>query len=96
MDIRVRKREAVLDLGLALSYFFVLVVLTGMAMVLASKFFKDIQALLGATDDPIARRALTLMLVKALQRAAADPAQRGRLPAEAVTAIEALSEGKKR
>lgn len=58
--------------------------------------FKDIQALLGATDDPIARRALTLMLVKALQRAAADPAQRGRLPAETVTAIEALGEGKKR
>jgi hypothetical protein len=54
--------------------------------------FKDIQSLLGATDDPVARRALTLMLIKALQRAAADPAQRKRLPAEDVRAIESLGE----
>jgi hypothetical protein len=52
--------------------------------------FKDIQALLGATDDPTARRALSLMLVRALQRAAADPVQRSRLPAETVRTIELL------
>jgi hypothetical protein len=52
--------------------------------------FRDIQALLGATDDPTARRALSLMLVRALRRAAADPAQRSRLPAETVRTIESL------
>ncbi|MCC7359896.1 MAG: hypothetical protein IT317_10485 [Anaerolineales bacterium] len=52
--------------------------------------FKDIQALLGATDDPVARKALALMLLKALQAAAADPAQRSRLPAETLREIEGL------
>jgi hypothetical protein len=56
------------------------------------QIFKDIQALLGATDDPVARKALTLMLLKALRRAAANPVQRSRLPAETVRAIEALGE----
>jgi hypothetical protein len=54
--------------------------------------FKDIQALLGATDDPIARKALALMLMKALRRAAADPRQRARLPAETLRTIESLGE----
>jgi hypothetical protein len=53
--------------------------------------FKDIQALLGATDDPVARKALALMLLKALQAAAADPQQRGRLPAETLRVIEGLN-----
>ena len=54
--------------------------------------FKDIQALLGATDDPIARKALALMLMKALRRAAADPRQRAKLPAETLRTIESLGE----
>jgi hypothetical protein len=54
--------------------------------------FKDIQALLGATDDPVARKALALMLMKALRRAAADPRQRPRLPAETLRTIESLGE----
>jgi len=54
--------------------------------------FKDIQALLGATDDPMARKALALMLLKALQAAAADPQQRSRLPAETLSLIEGLNE----
>ncbi len=52
--------------------------------------FRDIQALLGATDDALARRALSLMLQKALRRAAASPAHRARLPAETVRALEGL------
>lgn len=54
--------------------------------------FKDIQALLGATDDPVARKALALSLMKALRRAAADPRRRKRLPAETLRAIESLEE----
>lgn len=54
---------------------------------------KDIQSLLGATDDPQQRKALALMLLKALQAAAADPQQRRRLPAETLRVIEGLNEG---
>jgi hypothetical protein len=53
---------------------------------------KDIQALLGATDDPVARKALALMLMKALRRAAADPRRRPRLPPETLREIESLGE----
>jgi hypothetical protein len=58
-----------------------------------SLIFKDIQALLGATDDPVARKALALMLLKALQAAAADPQQRSRLPAETLKVLDGLNEG---
>jgi hypothetical protein len=54
--------------------------------------FKDVQSLLGATDDPLARKALALMLMKALRRAAADPKHRQRLPAETIRTIESLGE----
>ena len=54
--------------------------------------FRDIQALLGATDDALARRALALMLQKALRRAAASPAHRARLPAETLRTLEGLEE----
>ena len=54
--------------------------------------FKDVQSLMGATDDPVARRALSLMLLKALQRAAHDPSTRQRLPAEALRALDTLKE----
>ncbi len=54
--------------------------------------FKDIQALLGATDDPVARKALALMLLKALQAAAADPQQRSRLPPETLSLLDGLKE----
>jgi regulator of protease activity HflC (stomatin/prohibitin superfamily) len=54
--------------------------------------FKDIQQLLGATEDPVARKALSLMLIKALQRAAADPHTRQRLPADAMRTLESLGE----
>ena len=54
--------------------------------------FKDIQALLDANDDPVARKALALMLTKALQAAAADPVQRSRLPAEALREIDGLKD----
>jgi SPFH domain / Band 7 family len=54
--------------------------------------FKDIQALLGATDDPVARKALALMLMKSLRRAAADPRRRQRLPEETLRTIESLGE----
>jgi hypothetical protein len=52
--------------------------------------FKDIQSLLGATADPVERKALTLMLMRALRRAVADPEHRERLPAETVRTIESL------
>ncbi len=54
--------------------------------------FKDIQQLLGATDDPVARKALSLMLIKALQRAAADPHTRQRLPPETMRNLESLGD----
>ena len=54
--------------------------------------FKDIQALLGATEDPVARRALTLMLMKAMRRAVADPRRRVKLTPEAIRAIESLAD----
>jgi hypothetical protein len=54
--------------------------------------FRDIQALLGATDDAMARRALTLMLQKALRRAAESPVHRARLPAETLKALEGMGE----
>jgi hypothetical protein len=57
--------------------------------------FRDIQALLGATDDAMARRALTLMLQKALRRAAASPAHRARLPAETLKALDGMGEGER-
>jgi hypothetical protein len=52
--------------------------------------FKDVKSLLGATEDPLARKALTLSLMKALRRAVADPSYRQRLPAETVRTIESL------
>ena len=57
-----------------------------------SMIFKDIQSLLGATDDPVARKALALSLLKSLQRAAADPRRTQRLPEETVRLIESLKE----
>jgi hypothetical protein len=54
--------------------------------------FKDIQSLLGATDDPVARKALALLLMKAMRRAIGDPRRRARLPAEAIRTIETLAE----
>ncbi len=54
--------------------------------------FKDIQQLLGATEDPVARRALSLMLIRALQRAAADPHTRQRLPADTLRTLDSLGD----
>jgi hypothetical protein len=54
--------------------------------------FKDIQNLLAATEDPVARRALSMMLIRSLQRAAADPATRQRLPADTLRQLEALGD----
>jgi hypothetical protein len=54
--------------------------------------FKDIQSLLGATDDPVARKALALLLMKAMRRAVGDPRRRARLSPEAIHTIETLSE----
>ena len=56
------------------------------------RIFTDIQSLLITTNDPVARKALALMLMKALRRAAADPRQRQRLPAETLRTIEDLGE----
>ena len=54
--------------------------------------FKDIQSLLGATDDPVARKALALLLMQAMRRALGDPRRRARLSAEAIRTIESLAE----
>jgi hypothetical protein len=54
--------------------------------------FKDIQSLLGATDDPVARKALAMLLMKAMRRAIGDPRRRAKLPPEAVRTIESLAE----
>jgi hypothetical protein len=54
--------------------------------------FKDIQSLLGATDDPVARKALALLLMKAMRRAVGDPRRRARLSPDAVRTIESLAE----
>ena len=54
--------------------------------------FRDIQTLLSATDDPVQRKALALMLIKSLRRAAADPRRRQRLPEETLRTIESLGE----
>ena len=47
---------------------------------------------MGATDDPVARKALALLLMKAMRRAIGDPQRRARLPAETIRAIETLAE----
>ncbi len=56
------------------------------------RIFKDIQTLVNASNDPMERRALGLMLMKALRRAAADPRRRPGLTPEALRAIETLEE----
>jgi hypothetical protein len=54
--------------------------------------FKDITGLLAATDDAVSRRALALLLQRALRRTAASPARRARLTAEAARQLELLRE----
>ena len=56
------------------------------------QIFAEVQALLNATNDPVARNALTHMLVRALRRAGADPRNRQRLPAETLNTLDRLGE----
>jgi hypothetical protein len=57
-----------------------------------TQLLRDLQKLMDGNPDPVAREALWRMLARALQRAAADPLTRQKLPADTLRALDTLGE----